>query len=184
MQRRQFLAAGLGVALAGCAQGSAGLTEDDTDTSGDGDLEVSTSADLDREEIEVRIVAEMDELRQAEHVQTLHHDASLREAAREHSRDMAEREFFGHTNPDGQEPWDRVRCDATENLQGGWHDRTETAAGRTVDGGTVEGVVATTIDGWTESAEHYRNLMDTSVRAVGVGFYSDGQQWFVTAKYC
>ena len=35
-------------------------------------------------------------------------DESLRSVARAHSRDMAERGYFGHVNPDGQSPGDRL----------------------------------------------------------------------------
>jgi len=34
---------------------------------------------------------------------------ALARAAREHSRDMGRRDFFGHVNPDGQDPGDRMK---------------------------------------------------------------------------
>ena len=33
---------------------------------------------------------------------------NLSDAARDHSQDMDDRQFFDHTNPDGDEPWDRA----------------------------------------------------------------------------
>src|SRR5690606_32923140 len=35
-------------------------------------------------------------------------DPALRCAARMHSKDMSDRDFFSHTNPDGESPWDRM----------------------------------------------------------------------------
>ena len=36
-------------------------------------------------------------------------DLDLSDVARAHSRDMASRDYFGHTNPDGESPFDRMR---------------------------------------------------------------------------
>ncbi len=57
-------------------------------------------------------------------------DGSLRCAARIHSQDMAERNYFSHTNPDGDEPWDRMElaasgsrrapCDPMARPRRGW----------------------------------------------------------------
>ncbi len=44
----------------------------------------------------------------AEPVQPLSFNASLTETAREHSRDILFRNFFGHENPDGETPFDRI----------------------------------------------------------------------------
>jgi len=37
-------------------------------------------------------------------------DETLRDVARADAKDMATRSFFGHTNADGLQPWDRVRA--------------------------------------------------------------------------
>lgn len=93
-------------------------------------------------------------------------DDRLAAAARGHSEDMAERDFFDHTNPDGEDPWDRARAAgydwaASENIAWGYR--------------TAEEVV----DGWMNSDGHRRNLLDCDVVAIGVGVAdsSRGPYW-------
>jgi uncharacterized protein YkwD len=85
----------------------------------------------------------------------------LRCAARAHSLDMVERNFFDHTNPDGEGP--QVRIDAAgyqwtawgENIAGGYPD--------------PEAVVA----GWMSSDGHCSNIMSPDFEELGVGAYTD-----------
>ena len=76
-----------------------------------------------------------------------------------HSKDMVERGFFEHINPDGKSPFDRLHGSsiffirAAENI----------AAGYT----TAETVLA----GWLSSPEHKTNLERCSMTEHGVGRY-------------
>ena len=53
------------------------------------------------------------------------YDEKLADVARAHSQDMIDREFFDHTNPDGDQPWDRMSAAgirwyaAAENIAAG-----------------------------------------------------------------
>lgn len=93
----------------------------------------------------------------------LAYNAALRTAAYNHSKDMATRNFFAHTNPDGLTPFDRMRAAgytgytaAAENI----------AAGQT----TPEAVVA----GWLQSPGHCANIMNAAYRDLGVGYFAGG----------
>nr|WP_216317979.1 CAP domain-containing protein [Deinococcus aestuarii] len=93
----------------------------------------------------------------------LAYNDALRTAAYNHSKDMATRNFFAHTNPDGQSPFDRMRAAgytgfaaAAENI----------AAGQA----TPEAVVA----GWLQSPGHCANIMNAAYRDLGVGYYAGG----------
>ncbi len=84
-------------------------------------------------------------------------------SARVHSMDMSVRDFWGHTNPDGEEPWDRMEdagylwSSAGENIANGY--------------GTAEEVVA----GWMSSTSgHCDNIMSPDWVDIGVGYYPDG----------
>lgn len=84
-------------------------------------------------------------------------DASLSAVAQAHSEDMAKRNFFSHTNPDGLSPFDRMKNHgisyrtAAENI----------AAGQK----TPEAVV----NGWMNSSGHRANIMNGAFNKMGLG---------------
>ncbi len=86
----------------------------------------------------------------------------LAAVAAAHSRDMALRGFFDHTNPDGLSPFDRMKQAglsyrrAAENI----------AAGQR----TPEEVV----NGWMNSAGHRANILNPQLTHLGVGYYAGG----------
>jgi len=82
----------------------------------------------------------------------------LRCAARVHSLDMAENEFFDHTNLEGQSPWDRMELAGYAMSAGGEN----IAAGYP----TPQAVV----DGWLNSPGHCRNIMGANFTEIGVGY--------------
>jgi uncharacterized protein YkwD len=87
-------------------------------------------------------------------------DVRLHCAARKHSQDMAERGYFDHTNPDGEDPFDRI----DEAGYTGWG-----AAGENIAAGSDD--PALTVQGWLDSDGHCANLMSTQYKHTGVGFY-------------
>ena len=94
-------------------------------------------------------------------------NSTLRCAARNHSWDMAARDYFDHTSPDGAGPGDRLE-DAgysgsawAENIAWGYS--------------TPEDVVA----GWMGSSGHCANLMQGEYTETGVGYYA-GNYWTQT----
>lgn len=88
---------------------------------------------------------------------TLAWHAGLARVAQRHSEDMARRRFFGHDNPDGEDPFDRLReagidfTMAAENVASGHPD------GKQV------------FDGWVGSRGHRRNLDQCAYTHHGVG---------------
>ncbi len=88
---------------------------------------------------------------------------NLRCAARVHSKDMADRSFFDHTNPSGESPWDRMG-------QAGY---SYSAAGENIAGGN--GTAAATMDQWMNSDGHCANIMSPNFTEIGVGYYPGGQ---------
>lgn len=173
MNRRQALAAA-GIALAGCA---------DADVGGTGETRVATGPD--HEAAEAAIVERINAVRSEEHAGTLNVDAPLERAAREHSQDMHERDFYAHRNPDGQEPWDRVLCEAAETIHRGEIGRMENEGGgdtwQTSDPQELGGYV---VEGWTLSRDHYQVMLDGAWRAMGVGVAIEDGEFFATAKFC
>ena len=86
-------------------------------------------------------------------------DYQLRCAARMHSLDMDTRDFFDHTNPDGESPWDRI-------------DKTDYSANAT--GENIAAGYPTPADvmvGWMDSPGHCSNIMNPNSNELGVGYY-------------
>jgi uncharacterized protein YkwD len=84
--------------------------------------------------------------------------AQLRQAARCHSMDMGENDFFSHTGSDGSDPGARIR-------RAGYAPRTwgeNIAAGYST--------VADVVQGWMDSPGHCRNIMNGSFNETGVGY--------------
>jgi uncharacterized protein YkwD len=77
--------------------------------------------------------------------------------AQEHSEDMIDRDFFAHTNPDGDSPFDRLQnagvpySSGAENIAWGYHS------------------AAAVLDGWLNSSGHKANIENCSLTEHGVG---------------
>lgn len=85
-------------------------------------------------------------------------DSALSKVAEAHSKDMATRNFFSHTNPDGLSPFDRIK-------NAGISYRT---AGENIAAGqkTPEQVV----EGWMNSEGHRKNILNASFTKMGLGY--------------
>jgi uncharacterized protein YkwD len=100
---------------------------------------------------------------------------SLSLASREHSEDMDDRDFFAHTNPDGQSPGARAIEEGHgsgfvgENI--GWIGSTSTS----FDGQTRTEAHHQNL--W-DSDGHQRNLMDARWSEIGVGYDSGSYQGY------
>lgn len=96
-------------------------------------------------------------------------DERLVAAARGHSEDMAERDYFDHTSPDGDGPGERAR-------EAGYQEW----SGENIAMGypTAEAVV----DGWMDSDGHRANILNCESVATGVGVAdsSRGLYWTQT----
>lgn len=90
---------------------------------------------------------------------------ALRCAARVHTADMNTRNFFDHTNPDGESPWDRME-------RAGYQWR---AAGENIAGGNS--TAEATMGQWMASTGHCRNIMNGDFTEIGVGHVAEGALW-------
>lgn len=99
---------------------------------------------------------------------TLSWEESLRKTARDHSIDMAENNFFGHTNQAGQSPFDRMEEDGIAFK----------VAGENLAAGQLSSIYAH--EGLMNSLGHRENILkdDFESLAVGVAFNSDSQPFF------
>jgi len=161
--RRRTALAGVAVALAGC---------------------MDTLEGPDGREAEALIRESINEEREAADVAPVDSRERLQTAAREHSRDMYERDFYGHQNPDGQQPWDRVGCRASENIHRGEVGTMENPGGETYQTRVTEELARYVVEGWVGSQEHYENMVDSSWQSIGIGVHVGDGEFFATAMFC
>ena len=86
-------------------------------------------------------------------------ESALRCAARKHSLDMFDRDFFSHTNPDGEGPGQRL---TKAGYSGGW--------GENIAWG--QSTPAQVVDSWMNSDGHCANIMRASYTKIGIGYHS------------
>jgi uncharacterized protein YkwD len=91
-------------------------------------------------------------------------DARLDEAARLHSQDMATRNYFAHTNPEGLSPTDRA---AAQGYPGG--------VGENIAYGYAN--ARAVVLGWMNSAGHCRNILGEG-RDIGVGTANPSRPYY------
>ena len=104
-------------------------------------------------------------------VQHLSMQRNLRCSSRVHSIDMMERDFFAHTNLDGESPGDRIT-----QAKYSWMSYGENIA---FGYPTPEAVV----NAWHQSPGHCRNLMKASFEEIGVGMFNGGNGIYWTQNF-
>ena len=113
------------------------------------------------EAAEVRMLALLNEERAKAGIAPVVMDETLRKVARAHSADMWTRQYFAHKNPDGLDPFDRMRAGGAD-----FHTAGENLAlARTAE---------RAMEGLMNSPGHKRNILDPNFRRVGIGVIDGG----------
>ncbi|MEU9861219.1 sigma-70 family RNA polymerase sigma factor [Streptomyces sp. NPDC047971] len=86
----------------------------------------------------------------------------LTQAAQGHSVDMAARNFFDHTNPDGDGPGERVTATGYR-----WSTYGENIA-------MGQRTPADVMESWMNSPGHRANILNCSFKEIGIGIHSEG----------
>ncbi|WP_030691367.1 sigma-70 family RNA polymerase sigma factor [Streptomyces globisporus] len=93
----------------------------------------------------------------------------LTRAAQGHSDDMAARDFFDHTNPDGDGPGERITAAGYA-----WSSYGENIAkGQTT--------AAQVMDSWMNSPGHRANILNCGFKEIGVGLHTSGGPYWTQA---
>ncbi len=87
---------------------------------------------------------------------SLHPDERLRQVARQHSQDLLARGYFGHTDPEGRSPFDRMRAAGIQ-----FHTAGENIA--------FAPSVSTAHSGLMNSPGHRANILKPAFHRVGIG---------------
>jgi uncharacterized protein YkwD len=136
-----------------------------------------------RRPVEQLVHAHVNQVRERHGVSELSFDEELRGIARSHSEDMAEREYFSHTSPEGASFADRYRehgydcrvpvgprrhANGAENIamRAFSTRRWRRPARRTQ---TPPEISRGTVEGWLDSRGHRENMLDSNWRRQGIG---------------
>ena len=142
--------------------------------------------------IELAVFSLTNQERQQQGLPALQWDAALASVARAHSQDMAETNFFSHTNLRGQDPTARAVAagyPVRRALGGGWYS---TGIGENIDKmptGNVVGqgyvnndaqsIAQAMVQSWMNSPGHRENILNTQYARLGVGVAYDGTLYYL-----
>jgi len=117
---------------------------------------------------EQKAVSLMNADRRAQGLADLKVDSRLTSLAEKYAKDMVNRNFFSHTNPEGQSPFDRMK-------QAGI---SYSAAGENI---AINQNVAAAETAFMNSSGHRANILNTTYTNVGIGvaYNKDGQAYVV-----
>lgn len=97
-----------------------------------------------------------------------------------HSQNMADKNFFEHDDPDGNTPADRLDqfLPALLSASSG-----ENIAVRSLGGEDETALAETLIQMWRESPGHYRNMLSTDFRHLGIGVVKTDDRVYATQTF-
>lgn len=146
--------------VAAAQQESTAAPNSDGDAGGSGGTAPAPAKGSAAPGVEAQVIDIVNRERSAAGCGEVRHDEGLARVARAHSADMAQRNFFSHTNPDGLGPFDRAR-------NAGVEARAENiAAGQSTPAAVMEG--------WMNSEGHRANILNCDLSRVGVGRATGG----------
>lgn len=129
-------------------------------------------------QIERTIYELSNQSRQQNGAPMLAYDEKLAAAAREHSADMAELDFFDHTNPKPNKarPWDRV-------VQKGVDPRRVAENIYWAKGHPQSKIATLAVSEWMESPGHRQNLLEPRNGRVGIGVSYKNKAFWITQDF-
>ena len=110
-------------------------------------------------------VSLMNDHRESQGLDPLVWDSALGGVALAHSQDMKDRAFFAHTNPDGDDPFDRMAAAGISYRSAGENIAVGQATGQTV------------FDTWIDSSGHRANIENSDYTHHGLEYVEDGNYW-------
>lgn len=152
----------------------------------------NTSPDSKEKETELEIHRLVNIERQKHGLKTLSYDDALASIARNHSEDMAQRKFFSHVNPDGDDPTARghkvgYNCQV---VQGDVHwegigENVHMVSGTTITfWNSPESLAKDAVEGWMNSAGHRENILTNHYISEGIGVEITTFEVYVTQNFC
>ena len=164
---------------------------------------INKKPEIDKSELEKQVHILTNQYRTQNGLKILSWDDALSNVARNHSKDMALRNYFSHDTPEGSDPTDRglsqgYRCQKTignviysgiaENLfQNNLYDTVWHTGGipTSYDWNTQNELAHSTVDGWMDSPGHRENILTKTHDREGIGVeISSDAKVYITQNFC
>jgi uncharacterized protein YkwD len=126
------------------------------------------------ERLEEQVLQETNAIREQRGLAPLEPMPELARAARQHSQQMAQQNFLGHTDPSGRTLLDRINAAGITYRRIG-----ENVA---MNAGTGE-PASVAVRGWLDSKPHRENLLDPRFTHTGIGVWSIGDRYYFTQLF-
>lgn len=164
----------------------------DTPGSGSANDGADSESGVDEAAVEGHVHELVNAEREERDLRALEWDGDLQTVADDHSRDMIERDFFAHDNPDGEGPSDRYDrhrisgCSTSgENIAQTWWDENVVTPDGTERYTTEADLAAGIVEQWMNSEGHRENILRSEWRQEGIGVeLSDADEVFATQNFC
>ena len=161
----------------------------------------SSSSDIDITQLEKKIHDLINKERAKRGLSVLSWDKSLHKVARKYSKDMVERNFFSHNDPDGSSFYDRYKTEGVEcriRVGGTTCIGAENIAQDNIfssyfykngelfpDWNTEGEIAASVVKLWMNSKGHRANILTPYFKRQGIGVaFSDDGKVYVTENFC
>lgn len=131
------------------------------------DVSLDCSPSVDRAEIERAVHKETNRYRTDYNLETLKYSPHLSSIALQHSRDMAERDFFDHICPDGDNAGDRYRHFGHDDSSSGEN----IACIYPGQGASAQEAANSVVEEWMNSKGHRENILRGRFNREGIGIY-------------
>lgn len=102
-------------------------------------------------------------------------DATLQRAASVHAADMMLRDFYGHHNPDGQGPRERVLA-VSPDFKGSVAENIQMVDGASYAAMNDAQLAKVLVDKWATSPQHRRNMQSPDLTRSGIGIARSGNR--------
>lgn len=143
-------------------------------------VNASEHPDIDERVLEMEIFDGVNERRIESGVDPFVHSERIRLIARLHSADMAKRDFFNHTNPDGIAPPRRH-----DSYDGCERPNENIAVLRQPATNDTETIAKNIVSMWSNSEGHNNSMMTRFDKVSGVGVYvTENKDIYVTQNFC
>lgn len=161
--------------LAGCAAGGPGGPDKPREVN-IASLPAGASASAEGESPLSRATLQaVNEFRAGKGVGALAADGTLQRAAAVHAADMSLRGFFGHHNPDGQGPRERVLA-ANPQFTGVVAENIQVVEGPTYAAMSDAALAETLVEKWAQSPMHRKNMQSPDMTRSGIGIARSGER--------
>jgi uncharacterized protein YkwD len=137
---------------------------------------------MNRRPIENLVHAHVNQVREQHGLSYLTQDDDLRNIARRHSADMADRQFFAHVNSDGKDPGDRYddygysHTKYGENIARVPYQTPLANVNGQTQYDTPPELARGIVDGWINSEGHRENMLSTKWDCEGIGIEIERKQ--------